>query len=153
MEENKVDEQAKQASKQIRNLMREGKFKEAIKIAEKYPNDKVIQSQAITSYTRLGMYEEAKKIADREEFQDKQEIYTQRMVLAVRLKNVDEAVKLLENAQSKKGFIDPYYLESCRRSVNKLVKQANKKQRKDEIKLENQRRKKELLQEIAQIRK
>lgn len=151
MGEKKVEDQSKQASKQIRSLMREGKFREAIKIAssEEYEHDKVIQSQAITAYTRLGMYEEAKKIADREEFQDKKEIYTQRMVLAVRLKNVDEAVELLKNAESREGFIDRHYLESCRRSVNKLVKQARKDKRKDERKLENQKRKKELLQEIA----
>ena len=46
----------------IKELIREGNFKNAILICEKYPNESNIQFQLIKIYRKCGEYEKAKLI-------------------------------------------------------------------------------------------
>lgn len=87
-------EKEKQVSKEIKELMRSRDFGKAIELAEKYPQNGVIQSQRITILIGKGKLKEAKRIG--KEFPFKAEIQSQMITIAIREGRLEEAKKIGE---------------------------------------------------------
>lgn len=114
MNNSSVDEIAKMDSKKIKELIQAGELEEAIKLAEKYPHDHVIQSQRITIAFMQNDLETAREISQRPEFKEKRTIYSQRIKLALLQRKYDETENLIKEARELDSRILGSYKKSLR---------------------------------------
>ena len=75
-------QKSKDTSKLIRKFISEERYDEAIELAKSYPNNKIIQSQLMTSYMKLGEYEKAKELARK--FPTNERIQSQLMTIYIK---------------------------------------------------------------------
>ncbi len=88
-------QKSKDTSKLIRKFISEERYDEAIELAKSYPNDKIIQSQLMTSYMKLGEYEKAKEIA--RNFSNNERIQSQLMTIYIKIEEYEKAKEIARN--------------------------------------------------------
>ena len=93
-------QKSKDTSKLIRKFISEERYDEAIELAKSYPNNKIIQSQLMTSYMKLGGYEKVKEIARK--FPTNERIQSQLMTIYIKTKEYEKAKELARNFPNNK---------------------------------------------------
>ncbi len=93
-------QKSKDTSKLIRKFISEERYDEAIELAKSYPNNKIIQSQLMTSYMRLGEYEKAKELARK--FPTNERIQSQLMTIYIKTREYEKAEELARNFLNNK---------------------------------------------------
>lgn len=140
MEENKAESQAKQASKQIRELMKQGKLDEALEISRIYQDDRVIRSQVISIFMMKKDLKKAREVAEMSDFKDTPIIFAQRIGIALEEGNLQEAQEMVKIAESRKDFIEQDRLEKIKAQMasRRITKFVNKGQYNKAIKIAEQ---------------
>ena len=85
-------QEEKAASKKIKELIELEEYDKAAKIAERYPNNIIIQSQMVTIAIREEEYEKAKEIGAR--FEDNAPIQSQMVTIAIREEEYEKAKEI-----------------------------------------------------------
>ena len=93
-------QKSKDTSKLIRKFISEERYDEAIELAKGYPNNKIIQSQLMTSYMKLGEYEKAKELARK--FPTNERIQSQLMTIYIKTGEYEKAKELARNFLNNK---------------------------------------------------
>ncbi len=95
-------QKSKDTSKLIRKFISEERYDEAIELAKSYPNNKIIQSQLMTSYMKLGEYEKAKELARK--FPNNERIQSQLMTIYVKTEEYEKSKELARNFPNDEKF-------------------------------------------------
>ena len=106
-------------SKDIKELIKLGKFQEACKLTTKYPNNPIIQVQRMNLLIGTGKYEQAEEIGKREIFKDNEVIQSVLMKLYTLTGNY---IKAKEIGNRKEYINNPVFQSQLMTIATKLGK-------------------------------
>lgn len=121
----------KEISKQIKRLMELGKYREALKLIEKYPSNLVIQSQKVKIYMLTGNYEKAKNMG--KIMKDNKIIQSQMITIAIRENNYEEAKKIGKRFEDEAIIQSQMLKIAIKEGDYKKVKEIEEKFKDDEL--------------------
>ena len=95
-------------SMQIKKLIKASKFKEAISLCDRYPDNPTMQGKKMKILINLKKYNEARKIGNKEEFVNNSSIQAQMMMIEIKKGNLEKAKQI----GNREGFQDKMSIQS-----------------------------------------